>query len=249
MTYAGYVFDLDGTLFRGDTVIPGAPETVAELRRRGAKIYFLTNNSSQTRDAYMAKLAHMGFEPQPEEIMSTAIGAAAYLTSEGLRSAYVVGEPGLVSTLRDAGIEITDDRPEATVVGICKSFDYAMLNAAMQAIRGGSRFVATNRDSTYPLEGGKFIPGSGSIVAAVATAAGTEPMVIGKPNPFLLQEILRTSRLQESDVLVVGDRLDTDIECGIRAGCPTWLVLTGVESSLPEGQLGSQDVTGLLETD
>lgn len=247
MNYAGYVFDLDGTLFRGDTVIPGAPETVAELRQRGAKIWFLTNNSSQTRETYLAKLDRMGFRPAADEIMSTAIGAARYLYFAGYRSAYVVGEPGLMETLEHAGIIVTDDRPDATVVGICKSFDYAMLNTAMQTIRGGAKFVATNRDATYPLEGGRFIPGSGSIVSAVETASGVEPFVIGKPNPFLLETILAGSGLEAKDVLVVGDRLDTDIECGHRAGCPTWLVLTGVESTLTSGQLGSIDVSGLID--
>ncbi len=243
--YRLYIFDLDGTLFRGEEPIPGAAAALVRLRSQGAGIRFLTNNSSQTRDTYAAKLSRLGFEAHAEEVYSSAIGTAAYLRQEGLPSAFVVGEPGLGETLSRSGIAITDQAPASVVVGICKSFSYDLLNQAMQHIRGGARFVATNADPTYPMEGGRFIPGSGSLVAAVKTCAEVEPYIVGKPNPFLVQLILHDAQVEAKDALVIGDRMDTDIEAGIQAGCPTLLVLTGATQTPPEGQAWVASVAGI----
>lgn len=236
MPYSLYIFDLDGTLFRGDEPIPGAAEALVRLRVGGAQIRFLTNNSSQTRDAYVAKLNRLGFEAYPHEVYSSAIGTAAYLLQEDLSSAFVVGEPGLKETLSSAGLKVTDDQPAAVIVGICKSFSYDLMSQAMQHIRGGAKFVATNTDPTYPMEGGRFIPGSGSLVAAVKTCAEVEPFLVGKPNPFLVDLILQDAQIRASEALVIGDRMDTDIESGMRAGCSTLLVMTGAAQVAPEGQ-------------
>lgn len=236
MPYRLYIFDLDGTLFWGEEPIPGASKALAKLRQAGAGIRFLTNNSSQTRDTYVSKLQRLGFEAHSHEVYSSAIGTAAYLTSQSLNSAFVVGEPGLKETLNQAGIEVTDQNPAATVVGICKTFSYDLLNQAMQAIRGGAKFVATNTDPTYPMEGGQFIPGSGSIVASVRICSEAEPFVVGKPNPYLVNLILRDAEVPPNQALVIGDRMDTDIEAGIQAGCDTLMVLTGSAKFAPDGQ-------------
>lgn len=236
MPYRLYIFDLDGTLFRGEEPVPGASQTLQRLRQAGAGIRFLTNNSSQTRQTYVSKLERLGFEAHPEEVYSSAIGTAAYLNQEGLGSAYVVGEPGLKETLQAADIEVMEGQTEAVVVGICKTFNYDLLNQAMQRIRAGAKFVATNTDPTYPMEGGRFIPGSGSIVASVRTCSEVDPFVVGKPNPFLVNLILKEAQVLAKDAFVVGDRMDTDIEAGIAAGCPTLLVMTGAAQVAPEGQ-------------
>lgn len=178
----------------------------------------------------------MGFEVQEEEVYSTGIGTVAYMRQQGLVSAFVIGEVGLKETLSRAQITVTDKEPKAAVVGICKSFSYDLLNQAMQHILAGALFIATNTDATYPMEGGQFIPGSGSLVAAVRTCTEQEPVVIGKPEPFLVDMILRDAGVQPSEALVVGDRMDTDIEAGRRAGCQTLLVLTGAAKSAPQGQ-------------
>jgi 4-nitrophenyl phosphatase len=255
--YSGYVFDLDGTLYRGAEPIEGAVETVSELKRRGAQVCYLTNNSSQTRAFFTQKLAAMGFPVSPEEISSSGIGTASLLSEWGVKSAYVVGEAGLVETLRQEGVSVVNAgedglvRPndvfaEAVVVGIHRTFNYQIMDGAMQCLLGGARFVATNRDSTFPLEGGRVSPGAGSIVAGVATCAGQEPYVVGKPNPFLVELALQQMGLQRSELLVVGDRDDTDLESGRRAGCDTHLVLTGIEKAPSYGQSFSNDLRGLL---
>jgi 4-nitrophenyl phosphatase len=253
-----YIFDLDGTLYRGDEPIAHAVETVAELARRGAEVRYLTNNSSKTRREFALKLGALGYPVRESDVVSTAIGAARLFPSNGWKSAYVIGEPGLVATLRGAGVDVVNADPDgrvapdsrshadAVLVGICRRFDYDLLDGAMQQILGGARFVASNPDATYPLEGGRLIPGSGSLVAAVQACTSETPLVIGKPEPFLVQMVLEEARVAPERALVVGDRIDTDLEAGARAGCPTHLVLTGVTREPPPRQAFSPDLRGLL---
>jgi len=256
--YPLYIFDLDGTLYRGDTVLPHAVETVSALKAAGSQVRYLTNNSGQTRAFFLNKLVGMGFPAELDEILSTAAGAAIHLTENGISRVFVVGEPGLVETFRQEGLIVVnaDERgqvlaegesSEAVVVGICRSFTYDLMRAAMIRIRSGQTFVATNTDSTYPLEGGSLIPGAGSVVAGIRTCSETEPFVVGKPNPFLVELILEETGIHPSEALVVGDRADTDLLCGERAGCPTHLVLTGVTQVPPAGQAFSTDLRGLLD--
>jgi len=255
--YRAYIFDLDGTVYRGSEAIPGAVETVNALREQGAIIRYLTNNSSQTREFFVQKLSGMGFRCEPHEVVSSSIGTAHHLVAQGLDRVFVVGEPGLVQTLREHGITVVnaghDDVVEheggaahAVVVGIHRTFTYAIMSAAMQRIRSGAHFVATNADTTFPLEGDKLVPGAGSVVAAIRACSEVDPFIVGKPNPFLIEYVMEEAGLRPEETLVVGDRLDTDIESGQRAGCPTHLVLTGVATVAPESQNYSPDLTGLL---
>lgn len=234
-TYALTIFDLDGTLFRGDSPIPGAAAAIERLRARGSLIRYFTNNSSLTREAYVEKLRRLGFTAEPEEVYSSAIGASAHLRERNCRRIFVVGEPGLNETLRRDGLTPVDEGADAVLVGICKSFSYDLLNGAMQQILQGASFFATNTDATYPMEGGRTIPGAGSLVAAVQTCSGREPEVIGKPSPLMVHQILRDAGVDRLDALMVGDRYETDIEAGLRAGCDSLLVLTGVTQEPPPG--------------
>jgi 4-nitrophenyl phosphatase len=256
--YAAYLFDLDGTLYRGETALPGAVETVQALVARGAAVRYLTNNSSLTLAQFATKLGGMGFPVTDSMVLSSGWGAARRLVEMGFRSAFVVGEPGLVSMLREAGITVENaddegfvspdgDQGDVVLVGIHRRFTYEIMSAAMQRLRSGKPFVATNPDTTFPLEGGRLVPGAGSIVAAIKACGGVDPILIGKPEPYLIEVALADLNLEPSEALVVGDRIDTDIESGRRAGCDTFLVLTGVEATLPEGQLGASDVTGLVK--
>lgn len=244
--YPLYIMDLDGTLFRGMEATPGAVETLHELRRSGSQIRFLTNNSTKSPSALRGKLEGLGFEANEGEIYSSALGAAELLAGE-LSRALVVGEEGLVEALNSRGIEVVEAEPDAVVVGFCLNFTYHLMSQAMQPLLDRNvRFVATNRDATYPMPGGTLIPGAGSLVAALATCAGREPEVVGKPNPFMVEWILRESGIRASDALVVGDRIDTDIVAGERAGCPVHLVLCGVTAQPPDHVPSSPDLRGLL---
>ena len=259
--YDLYIFDLDGTLYRGDEVVEGTPEVLSALRSTGAQIRFVTNNSGRTPIDFAQKLNRMGFVAEPREIVSSATGTALLCKQRGIRSAFVVGEPGLVTLLRESGVAVVNalangltvpqngvSMPvDAVIAGICRHFDYPMMECAMRHVVAGADFIATNRDATYPLEGGRFQPGAGAVVAGIATCTGQEPFVVGKPNPFLIETILAETQIAPERTVVVGDRIDTDIECGRRAGCATYLVLTGVEREIPAGQIGGETLEGLLD--
>lgn len=253
------VLDLDGTVYRGEQVIPNAPEAIQAIRERGLLVRFVTNNSRATPTWLVEKLSRMGIQALPEEALSSGMAAADHLVREGLRSAYVVGEWGLAESLRDRLIEVvnggSDGAPtseasrqaDTVVAGIDRSFTYAKLNGAMQQIRRGARFVATNADTTYPVENGGLVPGAGSIVAAIRACSGVEPVLVGKPNPLMLEMVVSESGCAKEEILVVGDRIGTDIEWGRAYGCPTHLVLTGVTETAPPGVRWSEDLLGLRE--
>lgn len=243
--YRLYIFDMDGVLFCGDTPVPGARETLAELRRRGAVVRFLTNNSTKTREHNARILLGMGFEAQVEEVFTSAIATARYLQGS---SAWVLGEPGLFEELRSGGVEVvTDGDAEWVVVGLQRNLTYEQIDEAQWRIRCGARFLATNRDATYPVEK-RVRPGAGMVVAAVAAAAEREPeVVIGKPEPTMLRMMLDEAGVDTSEALLIGDRLDTDIECARRAGCDSVLVLTGVTGEAPPGVVALPTVSNLLD--
>lgn len=230
-----YIFDLDGVIYRGDEPLPHASETLRELRNRGCRIYFLTNNATKSREDYQSKLEKMHIEVSLDEIMTSAYATALYLKELGKpkRRAYVVGEAGLAHELEGAGTEVvSDDLSEIpidyVVVGLDRHFTYQKLYEAQQAILAGAKFIATNTDATLPQDGGVFVPGGGSIVAAVQTASGVAPKVIGKPETYALDKILEFAGCTADESVMVGDRLETDILIGNRVGMHSVLILTGV---------------------
>jgi 4-nitrophenyl phosphatase len=243
--YRLYIFDMDGVLFCGDTPVPGAVQTLYELRRRGSVVRFLTNNSTKTREHNAQILRGMGFEAHAEEVFTSAIATARFL--KGSR-AWVLGEPGLFEELHAGGVEVvTDGDAGWVVVGLQRNLTYDQIDEAQWRIRSGARFLATNRDATYPVEK-RVRPGAGMVVAAVAAAAEREPdVVIGKPEPTMVRMILDEAGADPSEALVIGDRLDTDIECARRAGCDSVLVLTGVTQEAPPEVVALPTVAHLLD--
>ena len=237
-----YVFDLDGVMYLGETAIPYAAEAIRRLTQAGRRVYFLTNNSGRTRQDYQEKLARVnGLDIAESQIYTSAYATALYLKARGAagQSVFVIGETGLAHELAASGglipVTVADSVPFQTidyvVVGIDKQFTYDKLRFAHAAItRGHAQFIATNRDSTFPMEDGE-IPGGGSLVAALATAAGREPVTVGKPETHGYEALLQAAGVAAAQSVMIGDRLDTDIALGNRAGAHTVLVLTGVTSA------------------
>lgn len=218
-----WVLDLDGVVWLADRPIPGAAEGVAELRARGKRVLFVTNNSSRLVDDYRDQLAQMGIPTAPDELLTSAQAAASIL--EPGTTALVCAGPGVDEALAIRGVKtVTDGSADAVVVGWHRNFDYARLQAATSCVLGGARLVGTNDDATYPTGPGP-IPGAGSILAAVAYASGATPVVAGKPNEPVVALI--AANAQDVEVLV-GDRPDTDGLLARRLGVPFGLVLTGV---------------------
>jgi HAD superfamily hydrolase (TIGR01450 family) len=246
------IFDLDGTLIRGSEAIPGAVETVLDLRSRGILVRFLTNNSGSTRAGLASKLNGLGFEVSESEVFGTAPFAASVCLDRGFRNILLIGEIGLYKSFLEVGLtiplrseEVEDKKFDAVVAGICRSFAYNHINQALQAIKSGATFIATNRDRTYPIEGGREQPGAGAIIAAIEATTGITPEVLGKPNPAMILHILRETGIPATETLVVGDRIETDIEAGQTAECQTLLVLSGATTKAPKGTAFANSVSDL----
>ena len=251
--YDCLLFDLDGVLYRGDRAIEAAPPTMAELRRRGVCVVFLTNNSSRTPEQVADKLRSHGIEAGPGEVVTSALATAELLAERGGGRAFVIGMDGVREALAGAGIEVLDGEPEAAdlvVVGFDGTATYERLKTASLLVERGARLVATNADASFPAADGLW-PGAGALLAVVTTTTGAEPEIVGKPFAPLFESARR--RGGGGRPLVVGDRLDTDIEGAANLGWDTMLVLTGV-SSRAEAEAGparptviAKDVSALLE--
>jgi HAD superfamily hydrolase (TIGR01457 family) len=253
--YDAFLFDLDGVLFRGDEPIPEASGAVARLRQMGRGLAFVTNNSSRTPAEVVAHLARVGIDASEAEVVSSALTTATLLAGRGVRRVYVVGETGLRDALRAQGIEVREDAEvpvDAVVVGWDRTLTYETLRAATVLVQDGAALVASNADANYPAPDGHRWPGAGAILAAIEVAAETEAEVIGKPHAPLLQAAL--ARTGGARPLMIGDRLDTDIEGAVRLGWDSCLVLTGISSTDDVERTGIvpthvvEDLRGLFAT-
>ena len=233
-----YVFDLDGVIYRGRESQPHAKEVVLALRSQGHAVRFYTNNAAKSRDTYLSKLESMGIPTPIDHIMTSSYAAALYFIEQNAigKTVYRVGEQGMAKELEAVGMKVIYDldEPDAhidyVVAGLDRDFHYRKLARAQRAILAGARFIATNEDPTFPIEGGALLPGGGCMVAALRTATNTEPFVIGKPSTYAYNKILELTGSTPERSVMIGDRLDTDIAVGNRAGARTVLVLTGVTS-------------------
>ena len=251
--YGCILFDLDGVLYRGEDAVPQAPPTMAELRRRGVRPVFLTNNSSRTPRQVADKLRAIGIEADPAEVVTSALATAELLAERGGGRAFVIGQDGVREALTDAGIRVLEGEPEEAdlvVVGFDGGATYGSLKRASLLVQRGARLVATNADASYPAADGLW-PGAGALLSVITTTTGAEPEIVGKPFHPLFEAGRR--RGGGGRPLVVGDRLDTDIEGAARLGWDTMLVLTGVSGREDVERTGirptviAEDVSALLE--
>jgi arabinose operon protein AraL len=238
----GFIFDLDGTLYVGDALLPGAAATVAQLRRQGKRTLFVTNKPVDSRTTYATKLTKLGIPATAADVITSAFVLAHYLAHHepDLRY-YVLGEANFVAELRSHGLTVVDElmaqsemgmiTPEgidAVIVAMDRTLDYRKINTAYQALRRGVRYFATNGDNTCPMPGGD-VPDAGATIAAFLQITGRTPeLIAGKPSPIILQVALERLGLPAHRCLMAGDRLETDMRMGHDAGMATALVLTGV---------------------
>ena len=221
--------DMDGVLYRGQTLIPGAADFVARLQRSGLPFLFLTNSSGVTPESLAAKLARLGLPGlEPRHFLTAARTAALFVSRQapGARC-HVLGEPSLVAEMEAAGLTVTDSKPEYVVVGLTHSFDYPKLRKAAQFISTGARFIGTNPDKADPVEDG-LEPAAGALLAALEAATGRKPYIVGKPNALMMLIARQQLGAHSSETWMVGDRMETDIVAGLEAGMTTCLVLSGV---------------------
>ncbi|MFN0070096.1 MAG: HAD-IIA family hydrolase [Chloroflexota bacterium] len=227
----GVLLDLDGVVYEGRNVIPEAPRFFERLKRAGWPLQFITNNSSATPGQFADRLSSMGIGASPDDVLTSAIATGAYLRARSPQGgrAFVIGEDGLRQAVWGAGFEITESGVDYVVVGLDHDFDYHKLTVAIRGVLAGATFVGSNPDTTLPAEDG-LIPGAGSFQAAIRAATGVAPIIIGKPEPTMMTMALAKLGLKPEEAVAIGDRLDTDIVGGHRAGSPTILVLTGIST-------------------
>ena len=230
--FDGLLADLDGVVYTGPRAIDGATDALEMLAGEGKALAYVTNNASRSSEEVAAHLRELGAPARAEQVFGSARAGAELLAGvvAAGASVLVVGSRILAESVRAQGLVVVptaDDRPDAVIQGFSPALGWKDLAEAAYAITAGAIWVATNMDMTLPQERG-FAPGNGSLVAAVASATGKSPLVAGKPEAALFETAARRSRVQRA--LVVGDRLDTDILGGNRAGMATALVLTGVDS-------------------
>ena len=225
------IIDLDGTVYRSQTAIPGAREGIESLRDGGVDIVFVTNSSTKTRETCRDRLTSLGIETAVDDILTSASVTAAYVTQEyPTASVLTIGSPALDHEFSAADANLTDDPTDAEVlvVGKDKSFDFETLTRGLRAIESGARFVGTNEDRKVPTDSG-IIPGCGALIAAVGHAANCDPdQICGKPHDPMIEVSLNKLAADPADCMVIGDNPETDIEMGQRAGLTTVLVLTGL---------------------
>lgn len=238
----GVILDLDGTVYLGEVALPGAVEAIAELRRCGKRMLFVSNKPLEPRLTYARKLTRLGIPTLEEDVITSAGVLGAYLAKHAptLRC-YVVGEENLKTELREHGIKIVDElvdqdpqdviQPngiDAVVVAFDRTLDYRKLNTAYQALARGARFFATNGDTTCPMPDGA-IPDAGAILKYMEQLTGRTPEVVaGKPSPLIMEVAQDRLALPAEQCIVIGDRLETDIRMGKEAGMYAAVVLTGV---------------------
>ena len=215
----------------GDRLIPGADRAIRRLREKGKKVVFLSNKSIQTREDYASKLTRLGIPTRPDEVVTSPRVMIHYLKTNAPRARiFVVGEPPFVEEVRKAGFVISEDPGgiDYVIVGFDRTFNYRKLNIAFQAIKRGAHFVATNPDRTCPVEEGEIPDCAAMIAATEAVTRQKVEAIVGKPAPWMLQAALDVMGLHPQDCILIGDRLETDIQMGKNSGLATGLVLSGV---------------------
>jgi HAD superfamily hydrolase (TIGR01450 family) len=226
----GIIFDLDGTVYLSDHLIPGARQVIEQLREQGQRMVFVSNKPLQSRTDYAAKLTRLGVPTHPDDVINSSLVLTRYLGREmpGV-TVFAIGEPPLLEELA-ASFRLSEDPDEIEVViaSFDRTFDYRKLNIGFQALRRGARFFATNADATCPIAGGE-IPDAAAVIGALEGCSKRKvELVVGKPSPLIVEVALEQLGLPAGECLMVGDRVETDILMGHRAGMTTALVLTGV---------------------
>lgn len=247
--YEAYVFDLDGTVLLGERLLPTVADTIARLRELGRRIVFLTNNPTKSPTSYANALAAMGVPAAPKDVVTSALVLVDYLQGimPGARL-MVIGEAALIQALEEGGFEIVSEakRTNALIASFDRTFNYAKLQGAFDAVRAGARFFATNGDRYRPTpEGGE--PDAASVIAAIeASTAKSCEQIVGKPSALTSRFLLDRLALRPDQCLLVGDRLETDVAMGLQAGMSAALVLTGA-TSMADAALSPIKATYVIE--
>lgn len=224
----GFICDMDGVLYHGNNLMPGAAEFVEWLHAENKEFLFLTNSSERSPQELTQKLERLGIKVADRHFYTSALATASFVSGQSPgSSAYVIGATGLTNALYNAGLSMNDVNPEYVIVGETRDYNFERIEKAVQLVRKGAKLIGTNPDETGPTEKG-IVPATGSLIVPIERASGRKAYFIGKPNPLMMRHALKKLGTDVADTVIIGDRMDTDIVAGTESEIDTVLVLTGV---------------------
>lgn len=224
----GFIIDMDGVIYHGNRLLPGAKEFVEWLYQEKKEFLFLTNSSRYTPKELQKKLEWMGLDVDQSHFYTSALATAAFISTQTPEAtAYAVGEHGLQNALYDAGITVNEIHPDYVIIGEADNYCYDHIVKVTRFVNEGARLIGTNYDLTGPVEGG-IVPACRALMAPIELATGKQAYYVGKPNALMMRTGLRILGVHSEDAAIIGDRMDTDIVAGIESGLDTVLVLSGV---------------------
>ncbi len=226
-----FVSDMDGVIYHGNKLLPGAVDFVKWLEANNKKYLFLTNSSERTQRELREKLLRLGMDVPEDHFYTSALATADFLSRQRPGcSVFVIGEAGLYNALYERGISMNDNSPDYVVVGETRTYSYERIEKAVWLINTkGSRLIGTNPDMTGPTEQG-IVPATGALIAPIELATNTRAYFVGKPNPLMMRRAVKRLEAMSRETVIIGDRMDTDIVAGVEAEVDTVLVLSGVTS-------------------
>ena len=225
---AGFIIDMDGVIYHGNRLLPGVTDFLAWLEASGKKYLFLTNSSERTTKELHEKLKRLGIDVGEEHFYTSALATASFLSNQKPNgSAYIIGDAGLIHALYSVGYSVNNVNPDYVVVGDTHSYNFEKVELAINLVINGAKLIGTNSDISGPVEIG-ITPSTKALIAPIEIAAGKKAYFVGKPNPLMMRSALKRLGIKREDAIVIGDRMDTDIRCGLESELDTLLVLSGI---------------------
>jgi len=225
---SGFIIDMDGVIYHGNKLLPGVNEFVNWLESSGKKFLFLTNASERTPKELHEKLKRLGINVGEDHFYTSALATAGFLASQRPEgSAYIIGDAGLIHALYSVGYTINNVNPDYVVVGDTHGYNFEKIEMAVNLVLKGARLIGTNPDISGPVETG-ISPSTKALIAPIEIVSGKKAYFVGKPNPLMMRIALKKLGVRREDAIVIGDRMDTDIRCGLESEIDTLLVLSGI---------------------
>jgi NagD protein len=225
---SGFIIDMDGVIYHGNMLLPGVTEFLSWLESSGKKYLFLTNSPERTPKELHEKMARLGINVGEDHFYTSALATASFLANQKPNgSAYIIGDAGLIHAMYSAGFTVNNVNPDYVVVGDTHSYNFEMIQLAVNLVIRGAKLIATNPDVSGPVENG-ITPSTKALIAPIEIATGKKAYYVGKPNPLMMRIALRRLGVKREDAIVIGDRMDTDVICGLESEIDTLLVLSGI---------------------
>jgi NagD protein len=225
---SGFIIDMDGVIYHGNKLLPGVTEFLNWLEQSGKKYLFLTNSPERTPKELHEKMKRLGIDIGEEHFYTSAIATASFLSSQFPNgSAYIIGDAGLIHAMYSVGYTVNNVNPDYVVVGDTHSYNFEKIELAVNLVLKGAKLIGTNPDVSGPVENG-ITPSTKALIAPIEIATGKKAYYVGKPNPLMMRSALKILGVKREDTIVIGDRMDTDVRCGLESEIDTLLVLSGI---------------------